>query len=281
MRYDGSGGGYGRGEGPSAPEYPEPGATIDFALSEGQVPSASPLTLDILTQEGDLVRRFVGTTGDTDDASASPERRMGQLPIPASSIDTFAVHSGHNRFRWNLRYPGPAPPADGSGPLAVPGTYKVRLSVGDWTQTRSFALKMDPRLQKTGTTRADLEEQFFFNRRLQGAIEEAEATAHAIDSMRTDVQAAHDAGEMPESEAKPLLSRLDELHGTLVTSEEGSYQPPMLIDQLGYLAWMTGSADQELGEDAFSRFETLRTRLDRIQQQWRSLRADIEVPTTD
>jgi hypothetical protein len=44
---------------------------------------------------------------------------------------------------------------------------------------------------------------------------------------------------------------------------------------------MTGSADQELGEDAFSRFETLRARLDKIQQQWQSLRTGLDVPTTD
>ena len=55
----------------------------------------------------------------------------------------------------------------------------------------------------------------------------------------------------------------------------------MLIDQLGYLAWMTGSADQELGEDAFSRFETLRARLDEIQGRWQTMKAEIEVPTTD
>jgi hypothetical protein len=241
-----------------------------------------PLTLDILTQEGDLVRRFVGTAEDTDAAASSAsEQRMGEPPVPASSVDTFTVHPGHNRFQWNLRHPGPNPPSEGRGPLAVPGTYQVRLSGRDWRQTRSFDLKMDPRLEKTGTTRADLEEQFFFNRRLQDAMEAAEATAHAIDSMRTEVQEAHEAGEMPESEAQPLLDQLDELHGKLVTSEEGSYQPPMLIDQFGYLAWMTGSADQELGEDAFSRFETLRSRLDRIQDRWHSLRADIEMPTTD
>jgi hypothetical protein len=124
----------------------------------------------------------------------------------------------------------------------------VRLSTGDWRQTRSFVVMMDPRLRKARTTRSDLEEQAFFNRRLQSAIAEAEATAQTLDSMRTRVEDAHETGEMSASEAQPLLDRLDALHGRLVTSEEGSYQPPMLIDQLGYLAWMTGSADQELGE---------------------------------
>jgi hypothetical protein len=269
MRY------WGGQRGPSGPEYPEPGATIDFALS--QVPET--LTLDILSQEGEVVRRFVGRSSDAAEGTASaPQRRMGAPPVQPSSIDTFAVHAGHNRFTWDLRHAGPE---GGDGPRATPGTYQVRLAVGEWSATRSFEVKMDPRLQATGTTQAALEEQHFFNRRLQATIDEAEATAQAIDSVRTEVRDAHDAGEMPEGEAQPLLDRLDEMHGTLVTAEEGSYQPPMLIDQLGYLAWMTGSADQELGEYAFSRFETLRARLNKIQQQWRSLRTDLNVPTTD
>jgi hypothetical protein len=160
--------------------------------------------------------------------------------------------------------------------MAVPGTYKVRLSVGDWSQTRSFDLKMDPRLREAGVTLADLEEQFFFNRRLQRTIGEAEATAHAIDSVRTQIREAHDAGEISTGKAQPLLDQLNDLHGELVTSEEGSYPPTMLIDQLSYLSWMAGSADQELGEDAFSRFETLQARLDKIQAQWQSLRQKIE-----
>src|SRR5260221_8749379 len=32
------------------------------------------------------------------------------------------------------------------GPVAVPGTYKVRLSAGDWSQTLGFSLKKDPRV---------------------------------------------------------------------------------------------------------------------------------------
>jgi len=140
---------------------------------------------------------------------------------------------------------------------------------------------MDPRLQDERITRSDLEEQAFFNRRLQRAVEEAEATAQALDSMRTRVEDARDAGQLSASEARPLLDRLGALHSKLVTAEEGSYQPSILVDQLGYLAWMTGSADQELGEDAFSCFETLRTRLDTIRSRWQTLKAKVKGPATD
>ncbi|MFB6247058.1 MAG: WD40/YVTN/BNR-like repeat-containing protein [Salinibacter sp.] len=257
MRY------WGGQRGPSGPEYPDPGAVVDFTLADTTM---APVTLDILDDEGSVVRRYIGTTGDG--AAVSGEAP----PVPASSVDTVRVHAGHNRVRWDLRYPGPRPPADGEGPLAVPGTYQVRLSVGDAQQTRSFALKMDPRVRDAGVTRADLREQFTFNTKLQDAIADAEALAHAVDSVRTQVQDARKAGEMADAAAESLLKRLDALHGALVTAETGSYPPPMLLDQLNYLAWMTSSADQPLGSDAVARFETLRGRLDRLQQRWRSLR---------
>lgn len=72
-----------------------------------------------------------------------------------------------------------------------------------------------------------------------------------------------------------MLDRLDALHGELVTSVTGSYQPPMLIDPFGYLSWRTGSVEQALGEDALSHFETLHTRLHRIQEHLQSLQWEI------
>jgi hypothetical protein len=46
---------------------------------------------------------------------------------------------------------------DPGGPLAVPGTYGVRLTAGGETQTQTFEIVKDPRIQ---TTRAEFEEQF-------------------------------------------------------------------------------------------------------------------------
>jgi hypothetical protein len=51
----------------------------------------------------------------------------------------------------------------------------------------------------------------------------------------------------------------------------------MLLDQLGYLSWMTGSADQDLGTDAFARYETLRGRLDALQTRWEEVQQEMEL----
>ena len=43
------------------------------------------------------------------------------------------------------------------GPVAVPGNYQVRLTVGDHVET-PLVIKIDPRL--SGVTEKDLQEQF-------------------------------------------------------------------------------------------------------------------------
>ena len=74
--------------------------------------------------------------------------------------------AGLNRFVWDLRYdeahhvPGYYLWEYGSGargPIAVPGHYQVRLTVGAQTQTAGLDLKLDPRVQ---VSQADLEQQF-------------------------------------------------------------------------------------------------------------------------
>lgn len=47
---------------------------------------------------------------------------------------------------------------------------------------------------------------------------------------------------------------------------------PMLIDQLEYLYYMTISADQRPGDDAYSRFEVLRKELEKYQSDWEQMK---------
>ena len=165
--------------------------------------------------------------------------------------------------------------------MAVPGSYEVRLSSGDWTETQSFAVKMDPRVQKGGVTQENLAAQLSLNQKILDAIGTARATAYAVDSVHTHLRRAVEQGERDRSDAQAALDRLGALHSKLATSREGSYPPPKLIDQLEYLYYMTSSADQQPGSDAFARYETLRDRLGTIRSDWKQVRQDLDLPTTD
>jgi hypothetical protein len=62
--------------------------------------------------------------------------------------------------------------------------------------------------------------------------------------------------------AESLDDRLATIEGLFVTSEEGRYPQPMLLDQLRYLGGMTNDADQKLGTDAYTRFDELKAELE-------------------
>jgi len=272
------------GGGSDVPQYPEAGAMIDFYLSD--MPDA-PVTLDILKEDGTLIRRFVGKTGGDDEAANQPERNMmAPGPEKIGRPDSIKLKEGHNRFTWGLRYPDKTVASEdgeqyfgvGAGPMAVPGQYNVRLSVGDWSQTRDLTVQIDPRIKKDGVSKADLQAQLELNLKIRNALGKAQKMAAKMDTLRKRITAAQESDEIAESKAKSLKAGLNKVYGQLVTSEEGSYPPPMWIDQTEYMYYMTISADQRPGNDAYTRFDTLQKELEKIAADWQEFRQNSDLP---
>jgi hypothetical protein len=72
------------------------------------------------------------------------------LPHPTYWIrppQRLATTHGHHRFVWDLRHEAAAGAA---GPLVVPGPYQVRLSAGEWSQSRPLEVRIDPRVAAAG-----------------------------------------------------------------------------------------------------------------------------------
>jgi photosystem II stability/assembly factor-like uncharacterized protein len=117
--YSGSFGGVGSGGDPADPEYPEPGAQIDYWLGAGTTGSVQ---LDILDGAGVVIRSFVSEgAGETSTTEPSMRRMVTQV----SGTPRLTKSPGHNRFTWDLALPGPwsANPARSGrdGPLVLPG----------------------------------------------------------------------------------------------------------------------------------------------------------------
>src|SRR5437879_13474298 len=77
--------------------------------------------------------------------------------------------AGANSFTWNLRYPEPVAftgmilwAAGVFGPVAPPGSYTVRLSVGDTTESQTRQLLKD---RRSSASQAHLDDQI--NRLMQ------------------------------------------------------------------------------------------------------------------
>src|SRR5437867_9478165 len=117
------------------------------------------VTIEILDAKRQMIRTFTGTRADEQKADA---RRPDAPAAEESDFGPGAprmrlTNAGLTRFAWDLRYPGATvfpgmilwSANAGQGPVAVPGSYQVRLTAGSHVETRQFAVKIDPRLARS------------------------------------------------------------------------------------------------------------------------------------
>ena len=242
--------------GPAGPEFIPPGLMVDYYLAEEP---GSDISLEILGTDGTVVRHY---TAGADTVNKTTETQGMRAPVSTiTDPSSLEKSAGMHRFRWDLRYQGP-PNEDGdrrSGPLAVPGTYQVRLTVDDWSETRTFEVLIDPRIAMDEVSQDDLVEQRDFNLKMTELIANVWNVVEQIDSMKVvlgDVESAAEA-----------LQELGDLHNAIVTKEGDSYPEPMLAAQMSYLYGMTSQGDQKPGRDAHQRYEDLKAELELIIQR--------------
>jgi photosystem II stability/assembly factor-like uncharacterized protein len=151
---------------PHAPNPPY-GAIIYYHLSQ---PPKGEVKLQVYDAAGTLVRTI----------SSIPPAPVGRVPYPdywLASPESLALPTtvGTNRTNWNLRYddppgynsdlgnqmnaaPGQVTPAP-HGPLALPGTYTLKLLVDGATYTQPLVVHNDPRVGENPAVMAALRAQ--------------------------------------------------------------------------------------------------------------------------
>ncbi len=192
-----------------AGQNPPDGAILDYDLRSAV---QGAVTLSIRDGAGRVVREY------TNDAPAA-DNSMPNVPMYwFKAPDVVAVGAGMHRFVWDLRYPTPPSldygadgnPSDSTsygiiataivgqsprqqpvGPLALPGTYEVRLTLDGHTFSRALEVKNDPRSQiAPGDLEAELQQELRLTagitrsheaieetRRLRAALQRAPAAA--------------------------------------------------------------------------------------------------------
>jgi photosystem II stability/assembly factor-like uncharacterized protein len=167
-----------------AGQNPPTGAIIDYYLAAD---ARGPVTLEILTAAGQLVRRYASS-----DPPETIDGREVNVPLYwARPPQVLAASKGMHRFVWDLRYPTPGAvdrdfpvsavfhdtPREPLGVLAVPGTYVVKLAVGGRSVSRPMTLKMDPR---ASITPLGLSRQFALAREIGGMLNRSFAALTAV-----------------------------------------------------------------------------------------------------
>ncbi len=241
---------------PDQPQFPPSGAMIDYWLAD----TTQTVTLEIRDAAGNVVRSFSsGAAGERTQPPAEPGMRAPTLERVGTP--RLPRQSGMNRFVWDLAHPGSwsenAQRSGRGGPLAVPGTYTVRLSVGDRTMTEPLTIRMDPRVARDGVTQAELEEQLAHSLRVRDMVSE-------VNRLVARVQAAKKGATGQTLQQLTALERL-------LVAEPVRYGRPGLQTQITYLYGLTTQADQRIGRDAVERYQTLRGELDAAQAEARAV----------
>jgi hypothetical protein len=257
------------------PEYPPPGAMIDYWLGAERKQTA---TIDILDSTGRTVRSFSSAPRDTsagrDSSAAVPVLAAdtaagltGRAPITprwtpsreAAGAQRLTATPGFNRLVWDLAWPGPWDPtarrSGRNGPLAVPGRYTVRLRVGDVVTTQPLVVREDPRVTRDGVTAAMLREKLAHELRVRDMVTEVNAAVALLQARKRPL------GANATGAAADTLARLNAIERVLVTPIV-RYSQPALQSHIQYLYSATTGADQQVGRDAAERYRVLRRQLD-------------------
>jgi photosystem II stability/assembly factor-like uncharacterized protein len=167
-------------------QNPPDGAILDYHLKAA---ARGPVSLEIVDAAGRSVRRI-----SSDD--------VPEPPVPGRNIPDYwirppqrlATSAGLHRFVWDLHHPPPAaerfeyPIAavagetsrEPHGPWALPGEYRVKLTVNGETHTQTLTVKMDPRVK---TPAEGLEAQLKLSlglSRAMGGVHDALAQVHRL-----------------------------------------------------------------------------------------------------
>jgi photosystem II stability/assembly factor-like uncharacterized protein len=200
-----------------------PGATIQYLLRRPM----SDLRIEILDGRGEVIRSFAADTaqaaqggrgrGGGAGGGGGQGGRGGRGGNPTARV-------GLNTFVWDLRYP-PAVTFPGmilwgattQGPVAVPGTYQVRLVAGGRTLTQPLEVRKHP--LDTDVTQADLEEQFALAIRIRDKVSEANTAVIRIREIKAAV-----SDRLGKSRDRRLVAAGEELVRKLSAVEEEIYQ---------------------------------------------------------
>ncbi|MFY9748817.1 MAG: glycoside hydrolase [Acidobacteriaceae bacterium] len=182
-------------------ENPPDGAIIDYDLAS----NAQDVTLEVLDRDGKALRSF----SSKDPVTPTPEQMKTNLIPPYWPLlhGPLPVAAGMHRWVWDLRSTTPTAtrydypisavphrtPLRPLGPLVLPGSYTVRLTVDGHSESQTLTVKMDPRIQ---TAPSDLE-----------ALHTAQVTmADSLDTVAKADLAAHAVAEQIASPRNASLS---------------------------------------------------------------------------
>jgi hypothetical protein len=189
-------------------------AAIDYYLKA----QPKSLTLEITDAKGQVVRSFSGQPPPKEGQGGGPGGEGG----PPGPQTTVPMNAGLNRATWDLNstpvvaFPGMILwGATTNGPMVLPGTYQVKLTIDGASHTQPLRVVKHP-LRNVSDT--DLLAQWDIASRIRDKVNEANRAVIRIRRIKSDVAAR--AKDAP----KEVQDAADQLNTALSAVEEDIYQ---------------------------------------------------------
>ncbi|MBI1767690.1 MAG: glycosyl hydrolase [Bacteroidetes bacterium] len=239
------------------------GVMIHYFLKDT---TKAKVSLEIMETDGKLIKKF----------SVKPDKKLKE--------EEMKIRPGMNRQVWNMRY-ADAEGFDGlimwaaslTGPKAIPGIYKAKLTVNGIPHETEFEILKDPR---TNGTQADIKAQFDFAIAVRDKLTETNKAVKNIRTIREQVNRVIDPMK-DKAELKDVTEMGKAINDEMKKIEEALYQtknksgqdplnyPIRLNNKLGALAGEVDGSDYKPTEQVKSVYKEI---TDKIDLQLNSLR---------
>jgi hypothetical protein len=260
-------------------DNPPAGAIIDYYFKAAPKEEVS---LDILDSSGKVVRHL--SSKEKKESEQPPE-----WPDRVERVKTIPANEGMNRFAWDLRYddpmqiPGAFYSSTGpKGPLALPGDYQVKLTVGGKSQTAPLHLVIDPRNQGQESA---VQKQFTLAMQVNDRISQLHDAVNEIRDLRSQIQSLHKRFD-DDPRLKPALAAADDLDHKMSEVEKKLIQvnmkgseanlafPNMLNERFDTFSHTIDTADTEPTKPQLEVFQMLSNQLDEQLKKWAQLKRE-------
>lgn len=253
------------------------GVVLHYWLPTAPAADAT-ISLGFYDADNKLVRSFAPKPAGYDKLD---DKQKGLNPGP-----WMPARQGMNRFVWDMRHQGAVKVAGNKtaseadhGPLALPGEYSVRLTVGDETVSQSFAIVNDPRVQ---TSLAELQAQFDLLQRIYGKISECHKGVNLLRDVMAQVKGwaermgKRQNGQPIAEAAQALAKKLEAIEAVLILPGEqadtfGLNVRVRLNAKLASLIPIVGSADRAPTKQSGELFAVYAAQADEQLAQFQAL----------
>ncbi|HEY1889102.1 MAG TPA: hypothetical protein VGG63_01755 [Steroidobacteraceae bacterium] len=271
---------------------PPQGVVIDYYLRQ----PAQNVQLQIFDAQGKLVRSYSNASIAPLDQPLPPTPAFWVRPLRP-----LATTAGEHRVSWNLRYSTPsalffdqsmaAVPEDTSfipeGPLALPGSYMVKLTVDGVSYIQPVLLKEDPLLDDSPAAMDGMRRQLSLSQQIMALMAASKSAYQEGAGLDTKLSALHTG--LPNGEATKLRKRIAELTGAAkdasIGLSGGSYAVPPVKGVTSFsringqasalLEMVEATSDQAPVPSLYRTYSDLRRDLAAASAAWQSLQAQV------